>query len=205
MSTLLKPLFEGAESKACEYCGKTFFRDKRCTWKHWERVRLCSRECVGKVRSITADQTRLSLREAFERHVVRNKDGCWGWNGLTNKRGGYPIFPHNKKMYYAHRVSLELDGRPLAKGMYACHHCDNPICTRPDHLYAGTPADNVRDMLERGRARTGERNHFAKLTEGMVREIRASDLSDNQLAERYGVNRTNIYMVRARKTWKHVA
>lgn len=52
----------------------------------------------------------------------------------------------------AHRLALEGKlGRPIRAGMNALHHCDNPPCIQPEHLWEGTQADNVRDMLAKGR------------------------------------------------------
>jgi hypothetical protein len=37
--------------------------------------------------------------------------------------------------------------------MFVLHHCDNPPCINPDHLYIGTKKDNTQDMTARGRDR----------------------------------------------------
>lgn len=51
-----------------------------------------------------------------------------------------------------HVLALEEKlGRELARGMYACHHCDNRTCCQPEHLFEGTPSDNVQDMMAKGR------------------------------------------------------
>ena len=59
--------------------------------------------------------------------------------------------------------------------LHVLHHCDNPPCVRPSHLFLGTDADNVQDMLAKGReARNyGDDHHNIKLTDAQVAEIRA--------------------------------
>jgi len=78
---------------------------------------------------------------------------CWEWTGAVNP-GGYGVVKVAGRTVLVHRVSLELAlGRPLANGMYSCHKCDNRRCLRPRHLYEGTPEDNARDCVDRGRHR----------------------------------------------------
>lgn len=136
--------------KSCEHCGRVFSKDPRNTWKYWERAKYCSQACSGEAWAATAKLRQPSIREKFQSYVVK-ADGCWRWSGPRDK-DGYGVFFVAKKQYRAPVVALEVDGRPVPKGMYALHHCDNPECVRPDHLYPGTPKQNVADMIDRGRA-----------------------------------------------------
>lgn len=81
---------------------------------------------------------------------------CWTWTGATNAQG-YGVIKlggRRGRTWLVHRWLLgELRGVPLSRGELACHHCDNPPCCRPDHLYVGTSLDNHRDMHARGRFR----------------------------------------------------
>lgn len=82
---------------------------------------------------------------------------CWEWTGFRDRKG-YPrvrvgsLIDGTRRKANACRVSLELFVGPIAEGLWACHHCDNPGCVNPKHLYVGTAADNGRDIRVRRRA-----------------------------------------------------
>lgn len=78
------------------------------------------------------------------------ESGCWEWTG-TKRRGGYGQISVHSRQRKTHRLAYELFIGPIADGLLICHHCDNPPCFNPQHIYAGTPLDNGRDMAERRR------------------------------------------------------
>lgn len=80
--------------------------------------------------------------------------GCWLWEGSTDKRGYGQLRLSSSgpgSLAYATHVSLALAGRHVPSGKCACHHCDNPPCVNPDHLFIGTQLDNMRDAKAKGR------------------------------------------------------
>ncbi len=131
---------------------------------------------------------------------------CWEWRGYRHP-SGYGVLskgPRGGGFTQAHRVSFEYFRGPIQDGKIVCHHCDNPGCVNPNHLFVGTIAENTKDRDLKNRQAKGERSARAVLTEDQVREIRASSLSLRKLAAIYGVGHSAISEVRLRKTWRHL-
>lgn len=90
--------------------------------------------------------------------IVRPELGeCWTWRGGHTGRG-YSSFTLRGRQVLAHRLSLAIKLGGLPADMRACHHCDNPGCVNPKHLFAGTATDNSRDMVEKGRLVSAQRS-----------------------------------------------
>ena len=84
--------------------------------------------------------------------MVEKGDGCWLWLGTKRGERPYGMFWMDGHHRPAHAVAWELaHGEPFPAGMDACHHCDNPPCVRPDHIFPGTPSDNAKDAVRKGR------------------------------------------------------
>jgi len=97
--------------------------------------------------------------------VAADDEGCWEWTASTNKLG-YGWFGAHRKTHLAHRVSWELNVGPIPEGSHVLHRCDNPPCIRPGHLFLGTDADNMADMVAKRRHwRHGATHCFSGLHE----------------------------------------
>jgi HNH endonuclease len=149
---------------------------------------------------------------------VGGRDACWEWQrsrGTSAGHGRIRFSPGYETS--AQRVAWALaHGRPPAE--HVLHHCDNPPCCNPAHLYEGTQVDNSRDAVERGRTtrgrvrpeselHRGEGHPMVKLTEDDVREIRrlaAEGVPRAALARRHAISGANIGLIVSGKTWRHV-
>lgn len=127
-------------------------------------------------------------------------DGCWEWNAAICS-GGYGVF-RDGKMEGAHRVAFRLTFGEIPDGMHVLHHCDNPPCCNPAHLFLGTIADNNADKAQKGRApRT---IGWAKLSDDQVRCVRArlgEGANQSVVAAEFGVSQSTVSRIANRRAW----
>lgn len=147
---------------------------------------------------------------------VEKTETCWLWVGSRNSDGYGMIYNHDRhKTERTHRVAYELQIGTIPAGLQVLHHCDNPPCVRPDHLWLGVPADNDRDKIAKGRAgwqihpqlQDGERNNAAKLTWAQVDEIRRMRIegwTQQRIADHFGVARPTISSIVSGKRWSEM-
>lgn len=132
---------------------------------------------------------------------------CWVWRGTT-LRGGHGQIRWRGRNTLTHRLVWTLLRGPIPEGAICCHHCDNPPCVNPDHLFLGTNAGNAGDMVRKGRSAKGERISHAKLSASDVQAIRsryaAGDCTQRQIAADYGVTHSVIGLIARGETWRHI-
>lgn len=173
--------------------------------KHYKRW-----QAHGNPLTVLPRRTRpaLPLSDRFWHHVSPGgPDECWEWQGTRSHQGYGVLRASGGAQVKAHRVSVELHHGPIPDGLLACHHCDNPPCVNPHHLYAGTPQDNSNDAVARNRRPSGTRNANARTTERDVREMRvlyAQGASMDDLATQYGMTRSGVSHIVKLRSWKHV-
>lgn len=153
----------------------------------------------------------------------RGPDECWPWKGgyfrLEYGCFNVPVAGGGFFATRAHRVAWTLENGPIPPGLDILHSCDNPPCCNPAHLRPGTPAENVADMVRRGRhARgrrlsdtlRGERNGMSRLTARQVAKIkrmykrRSFAYGSGGLARIFGVSKGHINNILRGQRWTHV-
>jgi hypothetical protein len=145
------------------------------------------------------------------RFIKPGFDDCWEWTGSRTKQG-YGRLNRSGRNQHANRFILALVKPPSDPELCACHHCDNPPCVRPSHLFWGTVAENNADMLVKGRlippkVRAGSAHHKAKITEDEameIRRLRRAGLSQAKIGEIFGLSQTSVGRIDRGELWRHV-
>lgn len=129
--------------------------------------------------------------------------GCFEFMGCRNS-DGYGCLNRDGRLVRPHREAWREANGEIPDGIEVCHSCDNPPCWNPAHLFLGTHADNMADMKRKGRQkfRSGENHPEAKLDWVTVRLIRSERLGLIKTAQKYGVSKSLISVVRRGEVWK---
>jgi hypothetical protein len=141
------------------------------------------------------------IKQRFRSKISIDPSGCHLWTAFRNP-AGYGHFRIEGTNRLAHRVAWLFSNGPIPDGMRVCHRCDTPACVNPDHLFLGTDADNVRDMMQKGRHSIGEAHPPAKLSVADVIAIRGSGDTQAHLAKVYGVSQPTIWRAKHGANWK---
>lgn len=136
---------------------------------------------------------------------------CWEWTGARRVGYGALVVGYNEKgqpiKASAHRLSWQLHNSEIPDGLFVCHHCDNRLCVRPDHLFLGTIRENGADMVRKGRQVKGERVNTCQLTEAQAAEVkRLSDAGVRQqsIADMFGIGQSTVSAIVCGQSWKHL-
>ena len=151
-----------------------------------------------------------TIKERLLSRRVITQSGCWEFTGSRNKYGYGRMFD-GKESQGVHRISYALFVGPIGD-KFVCHHCDNPPCFNPEHLFIGTHKDNCQDAKRKGRVRCGwvpgMLHGNSKLTDSMVIELRSTYKpfvrTIKMFSKKFGVSFGCVVKALYGQTWAHI-
>ena len=167
---------------------------------------ICYSQIILEEGAKTMDKEKIKTKLLNNRTLKDN--GCWVWNRALVAEG-YGFLRVGKKSFRTHRLSAMIfKNFDIRSKLLVLHHCDNPPCFNPDHLWIGTQYDNIHDMKKKKRNDNvcGERVGSHKLTRKQVIDIRREyiprKITMQKLADKYRVSSSQIENILYNKQWK---
>ena len=144
----------------------------------------------------------------FRRCSFSASTACWTFNGRPDSRG-YGQIKFKGVNYLVHRIAyMCANGQiPSGKGRLdsvVMHSCDTKMCCNPAHLHFGTHAENMVDMVAKGRRKginVCDRNGRAKITAEQAAAIRGDRRGQRAIAKDYGISPAQVQRIRRGLQW----
>lgn len=103
-------------------------------------------------------------------------------------------------MIKAHRMAYELVIGPIPDRLFCLHHCDTPLCVRPDHLFLGDHKANMIDMMLKGRA--AKKLNVAKILE--LYELSESGKTQREIGRILEISQIQVGHILRGEQWQWV-
>lgn len=137
----------------CQFCltqiHRRYINGRLEDLTNFSKRKFCSRPCTDIMHPIVSVESRI-----WPKINWGNADECWEWMGARDSKG-YGKISYLGRPHTVSRLLWTLIYGPIPSGFLVCHSCDNPPCCNPSDFFLGTPADNSRDMVRKGRSRNG--------------------------------------------------
>lgn len=148
---------------------------------------MASRRCANSTWPLSVEQ----VNRFWAKVSRKDENECWEWT-KTRVGAGYgltSVFLDGTR-YTANRLAWAIaNDQPVPAGMYVLHHCDNPSCCNPAHLYLGSQKENMRDMYQRGRRTAFARSRLLDVAQVIeLRERYAAGEPTSAIARSYDVS-----------------
>ncbi len=125
------------------------------------------------------------------KYEAEPNSGCWLWTGGAGQ-DEYGHFSYDGHLTTAHRASYQLHVGSVAKGQYVCHRCDTPSCVNPDHLFVGSPSDNLWDSVLKGRRNPQKTSLLSDAQVVEIRERRFRGASYRAISQQMHIGITTV-------------
>jgi hypothetical protein len=138
------------------------------------------------------------IRRFWSKVDTGQDGGCWLWTGAADSKG-YGVFTirdanstsgwRNVKSNRAAWVAYNTE---IPEGLSVLHHCDNPSCVNPAHLFLGTEKDNRQDQIGKGRFTLRK---FDEQQIQRMHEMRALGMTFKEIGREFGVPKGTIHRI----------
>jgi len=134
---------------------------------------------------------------------------CWEWLAAKDM-AGYGYFGIGKRSWRSNRASYFLFKDDFDVAALVCHICDWPSCVNPEHLFLGTPKDNMQDKVRKGRAKgqpAGSEHSLATLTDELILqifELNQDGFTNTEIATKVKTDPSTISLILSGKRWAHI-
>lgn len=152
----------------------------------------------------------MDITQFWAKVAITTINKCWDWRGTGRFFSkGYGKVWKNGHHWQAHRIAWFLHNRRQPGNFPVCHHCDNPRCCNPYHLFLDSQSGNIHDMYqkERGVNNKGEHHGMAKfLTADVLRIRQLHDLgySNTKIAKEFKINQSTVSRIVNYLRWSHL-
>ncbi len=141
---------------------------------------------------------------------VEKTEGCWGWKGSV-QTGGYAVFSFHSRPFnlsrrlQASRFSWFIHNRDIPDLLYVCHHCDNRLCSNPEHLFLGTAIDNMKDAQLKGRVNS-HGTTIVRLADDVVLDIYCNQkfYADSHFMYKYKLRRSTVWQIQTGMNYRDI-
>ena len=143
------------------------------------------------------------LRDYLLGNTVQTADGCMRWAGAMNS-GQIMTRVDGEKLNVRTELWRLYGKKPLPPGFCVRTVCGDPLCVAREHMVAEAHAAAIRNRRRpvhvRAKIAAGKRVN-SKITMAVADEIRASTLSERELAAQFGIHPTMAGRIRRGENW----